>query len=148
MLHDIRAWLNDLGLAKHADAFEDNGVDGELLGELTNEDLKDLGVNRLGDRKILLAAIQALPDVADEEAVATPLVEQPRAERRQLTVMFVDMVGSTALSSRLDPEELRDIITEFQNVVAGAVTRFDGQIAPSWYSNMGVMIFAKSSNHA
>ena len=132
---DVGAWLRGLGLEDYAEAFAENGVDAALLPELSNEDLKDLGVKRLADRKTILKAIEAMGPDAEAEAPAPSAGEggglrsEVGAERRQLTVMFVDMVGSTALSGQLDPEQLREIILAFQNAVAGAVTRYDGHIA-------------------
>src|SRR4029077_6729379 len=110
---DVAVWLRGLGLEQYGPAFHDNAIDGEVLRELTADDLKDLGVPLVGHRRKLLAAIAALEaeppthDVAQSGTSApsaptfTPSVE---AERRQLTVMFCDLVGSTAISSRLDPE--------------------------------------------
>jgi class 3 adenylate cyclase len=131
---DVSRWLADQGLGHHAEAFTENGIAGDILRELTDADLKELGLN-LGDRKRLLKAIGALPGtvVAQDqvEAVApTTLQAPPRdAERRQLTVMFVDLVGSTALAGRLDPEDMHALIGGYQNAVAGEVTRFEGYVA-------------------
>src|SRR5215470_5535233 len=101
---DVAAWLGQLGLAQYQVAFARNAVDAEVVVELTADDLKDLGVEAVGHRRKLLAAIAALrrDRSIPEPAVATD------AERRQLSVLFCDLVGSTALSARLDPEELRD----------------------------------------
>ena len=132
---DIAAWLRGLGLERYAQAFEDAEVTLEVLPELTEADLRELGLP-LGPRKTVLKAIQALalstapgpvetrasPDIAN---MATP----SEADRRQLTVMFVDLVGSTALASGRDPEELRELIQVYQNTVAGEITRFEGHIA-------------------
>src|SRR5215813_7925737 len=117
---DITAWLRTLGLERYEQAFRDNEINESVLLKLTTEDLKELGVVAVGHRRILLDAIANLrgetaakQDVASRGANEKPdradnrLVE---AERRQLTVMFCDLVGSTALSARLDPEELREII--------------------------------------
>src|SRR5580704_14009804 len=101
---DVAAWLRGLGLEQYAPAFHDNAIDGEVLRELTADDLKDLGVTLVGHRRKLLAAIAALgaelPTVAQPAATATSAPTSPAisdAERRQLTVMFCDLVGSTAL---------------------------------------------------
>ena len=132
---DVGTWLGGLGLERYAEAFAENGIDFALIPELTNEDLKDLGVMRLADRKTILKAIEAMGPDAEPGYLATPAGQavearpEAGAERRQLTVMFVDMVGSTALSGQLDPEQLREVILAFQNAVAGAVTRYDGHIA-------------------
>src|SRR3974377_1763853 len=116
---EITNWLRGLGLEQYASAFHDNAIDAEVLRELTADDLKDLGVTLVGHRRKLLAAIAALGakpptrEVAQSGASApsaltsTPSVD---AERRQLTVMFCDLVGSTALSTRFDPEDFRELI--------------------------------------
>ncbi len=132
---NVGAWLRGLGLEEHAEAFAENGVDAALLPELTNEDLKDLGIVRLADRKTILKAIEAMGPDAEAKAPAPSAGEagqlrsEAGAERRQLTVMFVDMVGSTALSGELDPEQLREVILAFQSAVVRAVTRYEGHIA-------------------
>jgi class 3 adenylate cyclase/pimeloyl-ACP methyl ester carboxylesterase len=138
---DVRAWLTDLGLERYAQAFHANDIDAAVLSELTAEDLVGLGVTSIGHRRKLLAAIAGLRgDRASLRAafpVTAPTMTQPatadmrltEAERRQLTVMFVDMVGSTALSRRLDPEELSALIRAYQNAVAGEVARFEGHAA-------------------
>ena len=129
---DIAAWLKNLGLERYAQTFAENDVDDGLLRRLTPDDLKDLGIASLGHRKRLLDAIAAL-DLANV-AVSEPTggarsgnTPQPReAERRQLTVMFVDLVGSTALSARLDPEEMREVLRAYQNTVSGEISRVEG----------------------
>jgi class 3 adenylate cyclase/predicted ATPase len=132
---DVAAWLKDLGLEQYAKAFAENEVDATLLSELTNEDLKDLGVTRLADRKKILKAIATITEGAGAEpSVKSKLPTkkgQPEeiAERRQLTVMFCDMVGSTDLSRQLDPEDLREVIRRYQDAVTGAVTRYEGYVA-------------------
>jgi class 3 adenylate cyclase/predicted ATPase len=127
---DVGAWLKTLGLEEHAEAFAENGVDEALLSELTNEDLKDLGVARLADRKRLLKEIAKLSETA-APALINRIVEPtlPKSERRQLTVMFCDLVGSTELSTRLDPEDYRDLIRRYQDACAGAIARYHGFIA-------------------
>jgi len=134
----IRDWLQALQLEGHADDFVENGVDIALLPELTNDDLKDLGVGRLADRKRILKAIAALltPDTGTPPAPAAPPQE---AERRQLTVMFCDMVGSTELSQKLDPEDMRETIRRYQDVVADAIARYDGHVAK--YLGDGVLAY-------
>jgi class 3 adenylate cyclase len=103
---DIKAWLQGLGLERYVSTFRDNEIDWEVLPKLTSEDLREIGVAAVGHRRKLLDAIAALraepPKIAD-------VVVQAEAERRQLTVMFCDLVGSTALSARLDPEDLREV---------------------------------------
>src|ERR1700720_2508293 len=117
---DVAFWLLSLGLGKYEAVFRDNEIDETVLPDLTAEDLRELGVTALGHRRKLLAAIAALRDDATGEphsvdAAITSSVpsEHPedRAERRQVTVMFSDLVGSTALSARMDPEDLREIIS-------------------------------------
>lgn len=148
---DIGVWLRHLGLERYEPAFRENEIDAALLPHLTAEDLKDLGVTLVGHRRRLLEAIACLeagagaePPVSPsrgEDAATTAPVEPivPGAERRQLTVMFVDLVGSTALSRKLDPEEMRDIIRLYQNTVAGEVTRFEGHVAK--YMGDGVLAY-------
>src|SRR5438477_103364 len=110
---DIAAWLRDLGFAQYEGAFRDNDIDGEVLRTLTADDLRELGVASIGHRRRLLDAIARL--VGDQpSAEASPVLSDAAvskdAERRHLTVMFCDLVGSTELSARLDPEDLREII--------------------------------------
>ena len=121
---DIAAWLHSLGLQQYDQAFRDNAIDAAILPELTSEDLRDIGVNLVGHRRRLLAAISALRSgVAPDSSVAGASI----AERRQLTVMFCDLVGSTALSVRRDPEDLRDLIGAYHHAVAeGFVARYMG----------------------
>jgi predicted ATPase/class 3 adenylate cyclase len=136
-MQDVPGWLADNGFERFTELFAENEIDGEVLVELTDQDLKDLGLP-LGARKKLLKAIAALggettspappePTAAIDDAPAAK--PAPEAERRQLTVMFCDLVGSTALSGQLDPEELRAVILAYQNSVAGEVSRFDGHVA-------------------
>ena len=131
---DIAAWLRQLGLERYEQAFRDNDIVRAVLPELTDQDLQDLGVS-LGHRRLLLKAIRALSDgqvdLVPAEAGLPPSAPAPRseAERRQLTVMFVDLVGSTALAAKLDPEDMRAVIGGYQNAVAGEVTRFEGYVA-------------------
>jgi class 3 adenylate cyclase len=117
---DIDGWLRGIGLAQYSEMFRANDIDGELLGRLTNDDLKDISIASFGHRKKLLEAIAEL-------AGAVPVSPQPAlvesktpvtAERRQVTVMFSDLVGSTALSARMDPEDLREVISAYQKCVA------------------------------
>ena len=105
---DIAAWLTRLGLEHYRQAFQENDVDGELLLQLTGDDLKEIGVASLGHRKKLLEAIASLKGAAKRRC--SSLRDRPTPERRQLTVMFIDLVGSTALSAQLDPEDMREII--------------------------------------
>jgi class 3 adenylate cyclase len=104
---DVAAWLEGLGLGRYAQAFRDNDVDAEVLLRLTAEDLAGLGVASIGHRRKL---IDAIADLRARDAAAAPATPRAReAERRQITVVFADLVGSTALSARLDPEEMREV---------------------------------------
>ena len=143
---DVVVWLRGLGLGKCEAAFRENEIDETVLPSLTDENLKELGVTALGHRLKLLDAIAALrndgtskaPSV--ETATAAPSVPpEDRAERRQVTVMFSDLVGSTALSARMDPEDLREIISAYQKCVADTVGRFGGFVAQ--YMGDGVLIY-------
>src|SRR6516162_1449703 len=127
---DIGGWLRGLGLERYEQAFRENDIDEEVLPGLTADDLKDLGVALVGHRRRLLDAIAALA-AAPPAAVASAREERGAAvaERRQLTVMFCDLVGSTALSARFDPEELREELRAYQNTVSGGVARYDGFVA-------------------
>ena len=125
---DIAAWLESLGLGRYAQAFRENDIDADVLPRLTAEDLAGLGVASIGHRRKLLDAVADLR--ARETAAAAPAATRARgAERRQLTVMFADLVGSTALSVRLDPEEMREVLRAYQDAAAGAVARFEGHVA-------------------
>src|SRR6202030_2503795 len=129
-------------------AFRDNEIDERVLPSLTQEDLKEVGVGPVGHRRMLLAAIAALRGDTDRSApsadVATAssvpnVAPEDRAERRQVTVMFSDLVGSTALSARMDPEDFREVISAYQNCVAETVVRFGGFVAK--YMGDGVLIY-------
>ena len=126
---DIAVWLRGLGLEQYEAAFRANAVDASVLPRLTAEDLKDLGVTLVGHRRRLLDAIAAL---GAEPAVADVPV-RVAAERRQLSVMFCDLVGSTALAVRFDPEDLREIEGAYHRVVAETVGCYGGFVA----KNMG-----------
>jgi predicted ATPase/class 3 adenylate cyclase len=143
---DVAAWLGGLGLEQYAPAFRDNDVDGEVLPELTAEDLIAMGVTSVGHRRKLLAAIAALgtepPAAAPSNTSATsaPLVTpNVDAERRQLTVLFCDVVGSTELATRLDPEDLRDVIGAYHRGAAEVLARFDGFVAK--YMGDGILAY-------
>jgi class 3 adenylate cyclase len=134
---DVVVWLRSLGLGKYEAAFRENEIDETVLPSLTHENLKELGVTALGHRK-LLDAIAALRNDASGKAPSVDAANtssgpsahpEDRAERRQVTVMFSDLVGSTALSARMDPEDLREIITAYQKCVAETVQRFGGFVA-------------------
>jgi len=137
---DVAAWLHSLGMQQYERAFRDNAIDTAVLPELTADDLKDLGVTLVGHRRRLLGAIAALrgddpapPAKSGEAALASA------AERRQLTVMFCDLVGSTALSSQLDPEDLREVIAAYHRAVAESIAGFDGFVAK--YMGDGVLAY-------
>ena len=139
---DVAEWLRDLGLEQYAPAFRDNDIDGEVLRRLTGEDLRELGVRSIGHRRRLLDAISALGAVlADVASAAASFAVPPQAEaeRRQLTVMFCDLVGLTALSARLDPEDLREVIAAYHRAVADVVGNLDGFVAK--YMGDGVLIY-------
>ena len=139
---DVAAWLRDLGLERYVPAFRDNDIDAEVLPKLTAEDLISIGVTSVGHRRKLLDAIAALGVAVPTAVVTAPAPGAPAqvdAERRQLTVMFCDLVGSTALSTRHDPEDLRELIGDYHRAVAETVGRFDGFVAK--YMGDGVLIY-------
>jgi class 3 adenylate cyclase len=145
---DVVVWLRSLGLEEYEGAFRENKIDERSLPSLTAEDLKELGVAALGHRRVLLDAIAALRADRSAKATANDAVApstapsaspDDRAERRQVTVMFSDLVGSTALSARMDPEDLREVISAYQKCVAETVQRFGGFVAK--YMGDGVLIY-------
>ena len=139
---DVEVWLQGLGLERYVPAFRDHEIDWEVLARLTSEDLREIGVAAIGHRRKLLDAIAAHGAGVPTAAVtaATPgAPAQVDAERRQLTVMFCDLVGSTALATRLDPEDLRDVIAVYHRAVAEIVAGFDGFVAK--YMGDGVLIY-------
>ena len=127
---DVGGWLRSLGLEQYETLFRENDIDVEVLSELTDGDLEKIGVS-LGHRKRLLKAVAALAGPALPPPTAnTPIpLAVDAAERRQLTVMFCDLVGSTAISARLDPEDMREVIRAYQDACSGAVARYDGFVA-------------------
>jgi class 3 adenylate cyclase len=137
---DIADWLRGLGLEKYAPAFNENAINWDVLSELTTDDLKEIGVAAVGDRRRLLAAIAALCEGAPQAAPAPERSSATgEAERRQLTVMFCDLVGSTLLATRFDPEDLREIVGAYHRCVADTVGRFGGFVAK--YMGDGVLIY-------
>jgi class 3 adenylate cyclase/predicted ATPase len=145
---DVATWLRGLGLEQYAQLFRDNDIDGEILCGMTAEDLKELGINSFGHRRRLLNAIAALggePPTRDVAQSATSVTSAPTspppidAERRQLTVMFCDLVGSTPLSARLDPEDLRGIIGAYHRCVTEIAGGFGGFVAR--YMGDGVLLY-------
>jgi hypothetical protein len=147
---DIGAWLRGLGLGQYERAFRVNDVAPDLLADLTTEDLKDLGVASVGHRRRLLEAIAVLHGTpcapqgigaAASQAAETRTAGATRSgvERRQLTVEFVDLVGSTALAERLDPEEFREVMRAYHDACTAVLSRFGGHIAK--YLGDGVLAY-------
>jgi class 3 adenylate cyclase/predicted ATPase len=138
---DIASWLHGLGLQQYERAFRDNAIDAAVLPELTAEDLRDIGVGPVGHRRRLLAAIAALrsDDRPEPTSERQPAINTAAAERRQLTVMFCDLVGSTALSTRFDPEDLREVIAAYHRTVGKIITAAGGFI--SRYTGDGVLVY-------
>ena len=145
VIMDLGGWLRSLGLERYEAAFRENEIDERVLPNLTQEDLKEIGVGPVGHRRKLLDAIAALRADANAKAPqpkAPSTIDrsgEDTAERRQVTVMFSDLVGSTALSARMDPEDLREVISAYQKCVAETVRRFDGFVAK--YMGDGVLIY-------
>jgi class 3 adenylate cyclase len=143
-MQQIADWLEKLGMSEYAERFAENDINFLILSDLTDQDLKEIGVSSLGHRRQLLRAIAELygvekgPPKAAPPA-ATPVAPQDAAERRQVTVMFSDLVGSTALSARMDPEDLREVISAYQKCVAVSVQRFGGFVAK--YMGDGVLVY-------
>jgi class 3 adenylate cyclase/predicted ATPase len=139
---DIAAWLRGLGLEQYEPAFRVNEIDERVLPSLTSEDLREIGVVPIGHRRRLLDAIDALGievPVVTKTTVSRDTPTSANAERRQLTVMFCDLVGSTALSSRLDPEDLREVIAAYHRAVAKIIAEADGFV--SRYMGDGVLVY-------
>jgi class 3 adenylate cyclase len=139
---DIAAWLRGLGLEQYEPAFRVNEIDERVLPSLTSEDLREIGVVPIGHRRRLLDAIAALGievPVVIETTVSSDSPTPANAERRQLTVMFCDLVGSTALSSRLDPEDYREVIAAYHRAVAKIIAEADGFVCR--YMGDGVLVY-------
>ena len=136
---DIDDWLRGIGLEQYAQTFRDNAIDADVLCDLTDEHLRELGLP-LGARLKLLRAVAALSTgetpVSSKDPTRAPRAD---AERRQVTVMFSDLVGSTALSARMDPEDLRELISAYQKCVGETVGRFGGFVAK--YMGDGVLVY-------
>jgi len=152
MSTEITNWLRGLGLEQYAPAFNDNDIDGDVLSELTADDLIGLGVTSIGHRRKLLAAISALhegpafrrgaaaPERAPREFVGTSeTTDIAAAERRQVTIMFCDVVGSTELATHLDPEDLREVIGAYHRCVAEVLGQFGGFVAK--YMGDGILAY-------
>ena len=141
---DVAGWLRSLGLGQYEEVFRNNDIDGEILPHLTADDLVSIGVISVGHRRRLLSAAAALVSASqqtgDAAPAGTPATARPAgAERRQLTVMFCDLVDSTALVARLDPEDTREVISAYQNTVTQQVARFDGHVAK--FMGDGVLVY-------
>src|SRR3954471_10792056 len=137
---DVGAWLREFGLDQYEAAFRENGVDAEVLPTLTGEELKDIGVSLIRHRRRLLEAIAKLQNDRMPSQVVRPSSDHPASipagdvvshggERRQLTVLFCDLVGSTALSEKLDPEELRHLLHAYRPLCGDVIARYDGFVA-------------------
>src|SRR3954447_14995843 len=137
---DVADWLRALGLDQYEAAFRANDVDAEILPTLTADELKDIGVSSIRHRRRLLEAIAKLQNASaplqtarpsGDHSASTPAEDTASSsgERRQLTVMFCDLVGSTALSEKLDPEELRTVLHGYRTACGDAITRYDGFVA-------------------
>ncbi len=142
-MQQLADWLEKLGMSEYVQRFAENDIDFAVLHDLTDQDLKELGVS-LGHRRKLLRAIAELDDGSKDSAKPftkpiTAVAPQETAERRQVTVMFSDLVGSTALSTRMDPEDLREVISAYQKCVADTVRRFGGFVAK--YMGDGVLVY-------
>src|SRR5258708_7416917 len=145
---NVADWLRSLGLEKYEAAFRENEISERVLPSLTQEDLKEIGVGPVGHRRMILEAIATLrantggntpsADVATQSR-APSVTPEDRAERRQITLMFSDLVGATALSARMDPEDLREVISAYQKCVAETVRRCGGFVAK--YMGDGVLIY-------
>ena len=133
-MKQIAHWLEDLGMAEHARLFAENRIDFSVLPDLTDQDLKDIGIP-LGDRRKLLRAIAVLADAASGSSL--PLHDA--AERRRISVMFCDLVGSTALSAELDPEDLRQVIGAYHRCCAALIERHGGFVAK--YMGDGILVY-------
>ena len=139
-MQQVADWLEKLGLGQYAERFVENGIDASVLRYLTDQDLEKIGV-LLGHRRKMMAAIAELGGTAPSSPQPELTVPKAResAERRQVTVVFSDLVGSTALSARMDPEDLREVIAAYQKCVADTVARFGGFVAK--YMGDGVLVY-------
>jgi class 3 adenylate cyclase len=145
-MQQIADWLEKLGLGQYAQRFAENDIDFDILSDLTDQDLEKIGVTSLGHRRKLLRAIANLKGV-EQITPAVPVTAAPyaapraadTAERRQVTVLFSDLVGSTALSARMDPEDLREVISAYQKCIAETVRRFGGFVAQ--YLGDGALVY-------
>src|SRR5690242_5675116 len=136
---DVTAWLRSLGLEQYEASFRENAIDDSVLPSLTAGDLKELGVVIVGHRRKLQDAIAALRADANAKAALSDALFRNTAERRQLTVMFCDLVGSTALSTRMDPEDMREIIGAYHRCCAQVIAKAAGFVAR--YMGDGVLAY-------
>jgi class 3 adenylate cyclase len=132
---DVGGWLRNLGLDKYEASFRENGIDDQVLRHITADDLREIGVATVGDRRKLLAAIAELPAPSPSteprpppSPVVRPKTAEVSAERRPITVMFCDLVGSTRLASRLDPEDWRNLVNAYLDEASAAVTALGGHV--------------------
>ncbi len=139
---DVGTWLGSLGLDQYEDLFRQHEIDADILPELTDQHLRDIGIP-LGHRLRMLRAIRQFANDGDPDS---GLRRHENPERRQLTVMFCDLVGSTALTAQLDPEDMADLIRAFQGAVATAVARFDGHVA-KWMGDAAMVYFGYPRAH-
>jgi class 3 adenylate cyclase len=137
MPKDVTEWLEKLDLGQYTSNFTNNDIDTHLLAQLTDADLKELGISSLGHRKTILSAIKTLNQ--NETEPTTPVASRSEAERRQLTVMFCDLAGSTELSQNLDPEDLREVNRAYQDACKAAIERYEGYVAR--YMGDGVLAY-------
>ena len=140
-MQSTREWLDALELGEFAEAFEVERIQLRQIPKLAEADLKELGLP-MGPRKAILEAAQQLAKgntLREEASKSTPSEPQREAERRQITVMFCDLVGSTALSKKLDPEELRDVMQAYRKACTDVIARYDGHVAQ--YLGDGVMVY-------
>ena len=139
-MQQIADWLKKLGMSEYAERFAESDIDTSVLRDLTDQDLKELGVS-LGHRRKMLRAIAELAGAnpTSPQPALTEPKPQDTAERRQVTVMFSDLVGSTALSARMDPEDLREVISVYQKCVSETVQRFGGFVTK--YMGDGVLVY-------
>jgi class 3 adenylate cyclase len=137
-MQQVSDWLEKLGLGQYAPRFAENDISFAVLPDLTDQDLKEIGVS-LGHRRQLVRAKSELAGREKDPPKAAIAAPRDTAARRQVTVMFSDLVGSTALSARMDPEDLREVISAYQKCVAETVQRFGGFVAK--YMGDGVLVY-------
>src|SRR5215471_9971105 len=138
-MQQVADWLQNIGLGQYAQRFAENDITFAILPHLTDQDLKELGVTSLGHRRHLLLAIAEISNVQKGPAPPPSAAPHDGAERRHVTVLFSDLVGSTALSTRMDPEDLREVISDYQKCVTDTVRRFDGFVAK--YMGDGALVY-------